>query len=321
MRKTGWVSVVIPCYNAERFLGETLESALAQTYPSLEIIVIDDGSTDRSAEVLRSYASRVRVERTPNQGASAARNRGTALAQGEFIQYLDADDLLRPKAVGQRVQALQQSGADVAYSDYQRLEENAEGVFQRGTSVARRLEDVHSDPVLAFLTDFWVPPAALLYRRTLVERIGSWNESLPVIQDARFALDAALCGARFIYVPGVSADHRIQRQDRSLSRRNRAAFVRDVFANASQVQALWEKDNVLTPERQNALARVYDFTARELLAIDYLLFRDNLQRLCAMQPGFRMSWPRVAGVLARWTGPFLAQKIIALGKRPAGVRV
>ena len=90
----GVVSIVIPCYNCELFLAETLESAFAQSYAHTEMIVIDDGSTDGTARLIRSYAGRVKAEFGPNRGASAARNRGTALARGEFIQYLDADDLL-----------------------------------------------------------------------------------------------------------------------------------------------------------------------------------------------------------------------------------
>lgn len=113
----GLVSIVVPCYNAERFLVETLDSAFAQTYPHTEIIVIDDGSTDGTAELIRSYGGRVNAEFGPNRGASAARNRGTALARGEFIQYLDADDQLLSDAIERRVAALQETGADVAYSD------------------------------------------------------------------------------------------------------------------------------------------------------------------------------------------------------------
>src|SRR6476660_3095578 len=113
--RPGLVSVVVPCYNAERFLAETLQSAFIQTYPEIEVIVLDDGSTDGTADLIRSYGDRVRAEFGPNRGASAARNRGTALALGEFIQYLDCDDLLTPDALERRVDVLKKSGADVAY--------------------------------------------------------------------------------------------------------------------------------------------------------------------------------------------------------------
>ena len=106
----GLVSIVIPCYNAERFLAEALESAFLQSYPSTEIIVVDDGSTDRTADLIRAYGDSVLADFGSHGGASAARNRGTALARGEFIQYLDADDLLTPDAVAHRVAALQKTG-------------------------------------------------------------------------------------------------------------------------------------------------------------------------------------------------------------------
>ncbi|MCX6954347.1 MAG: glycosyltransferase family A protein, partial [Verrucomicrobia bacterium] len=91
------VSVVIPCFNSARWLPATLDSVLAQTWPRVEIIVVDDGSRDDSLAVARRYASRgVRVESIANSGAAAARNHGLALARGDYLQFLDADDLLAP---------------------------------------------------------------------------------------------------------------------------------------------------------------------------------------------------------------------------------
>ena len=86
------VSVVIPCYNAAPFLAETLTSVVAQTYPPHEVIVIDDGSTDESASIAASFAPLVRVIRQANRGESVVRNRGIAMAQGEWVALLDADD-------------------------------------------------------------------------------------------------------------------------------------------------------------------------------------------------------------------------------------
>ena len=185
----GLVSIVVPCYNAERFLAETLDSALAQTYPHTEIIVIDDGSTDGTSDLIRSYGQRVKAEFGPHRGASAARNRGTALARGEFIQYLDADDLLTPDAIERRVAALQATSADVAYSDWEKLVEVTSGAFEVGERTERRIEDLDANPHIAQVK-FWAPPAALTYRRMIVEKIGGWKEWLPIIQDARFFQDA-----------------------------------------------------------------------------------------------------------------------------------
>ena len=90
------VSILIPCYNAERWVGQAIESALAQTWPNKEVIVVDDGSTDGSLEVIKSFGDRIKWETGPNRGGNVARNRLLELSHGEWIQYLDADDYLLP---------------------------------------------------------------------------------------------------------------------------------------------------------------------------------------------------------------------------------
>src|SRR2546427_2427416 len=105
MRKL--VSILIPVYNAEAFVAETIDSALNQTWPDKEIIVVDDGSSDNSREILKSFEpAGVRLVEQENRGASAARNRAFSEAQGEFIQYLDADDLLDENKIGRQISRL-----------------------------------------------------------------------------------------------------------------------------------------------------------------------------------------------------------------------
>jgi len=100
------VSVVIPCYNAAPFLRETLESVLAQTHPPLEVVVVDDGSTDDSSRIAESFGPPVRVIRQQNQGESVARNRGIAAARGEWVALLDADDVWEPRKLEMQITAL-----------------------------------------------------------------------------------------------------------------------------------------------------------------------------------------------------------------------
>jgi len=92
-------SVVVPAFNREKLVGPTIDSVLAQTFTDYELIVVDDGSTDGTAEVLRSYGTRIKVIRQANQGPEVARDRGIAMATGEYIALLDSDDLLWPRAL------------------------------------------------------------------------------------------------------------------------------------------------------------------------------------------------------------------------------
>ena len=90
------VSVIIPTYNYARFLGEAIDSAFAQTLPPLEVIVVDDGSTDATPEVLAAYSDRIRVIRQKNQGVAMARNAGIAAARGEYLAFLGVEEMDRP---------------------------------------------------------------------------------------------------------------------------------------------------------------------------------------------------------------------------------
>jgi glycosyltransferase involved in cell wall biosynthesis len=308
MAQPGLVSIIVPCYNVERFLVETLESALVQSYRFIEIIIIDDGSTDGTAKIIHSYGDRVRGDFGPNRGASAARNRGTALARGEFIQYLDADDLLLPGVIERRVDALQATDADVAYSDWEKLVEVTEGVFEVGERVTTRIEDLDPSPKIAQLR-FWAPPAALTYRRAIVQQIGGWKEWLPIIQDARFLQDAGLVGGRFVYAPGVGARYRVHRGP-SLSRRGEAAFVSDVFRNGCDLQAVLEARGEMHGEMRRVFEAMYDYTARSLFFHDRAAFCDCMSRLEEFQSGFRLTWPKVASLVSRMLGFKVAEAIL-----------
>ncbi|MBV6624306.1 MAG: glycosyltransferase family 2 protein [Rivularia sp. (in: Bacteria)] len=110
------VSVIIPAYNAEAFIGKTLESVIAQTYRNLEILVVDDGSTDNTARIVREYMqkdSRIHLFSQTNAGVAAARNLGISKSQGEFVAPIDADDIWYPQNIEKQVQAMQRGGSCV----------------------------------------------------------------------------------------------------------------------------------------------------------------------------------------------------------------
>src|SRR5262245_26284876 len=97
------VSIPIPCFNAGRWIAECIQSALDQTYPHKEVIVVDDGSSDNSLEIIRGFGNRIRFETGPNRGGNVTRNRLVQLSQGEWLSFLDADDFLLQRKIEKQI--------------------------------------------------------------------------------------------------------------------------------------------------------------------------------------------------------------------------
>lgn len=196
------VSILIPAYNAERWIAETISSAIGQTWPATEIIVVDDGSTDRTLQVARQFQSKsVKVATQPNRGASTARNAALRLAQGEYIQWLDADDLLAPDKVARQ---MEQAGDGTGSREL--LSSRFTTFCYRPYSSRFVPTSLWCDlsPVDWFLRKFndhvfMIPPAWLVSRR-LTEEVGPWDERLTLDDDGEYfsRLVAACDIVRFV---------------------------------------------------------------------------------------------------------------------------
>ena len=306
------VSVVIPCFNAAKWIGETLESVYAQNLPDCEVIVVDDGSTDDSAQIVARSFPGVRLVSTPNGGASRARNIGTRLAGGHFIQYLDADDVLAGGKIQEQLRALETSSADVAYGDWRELHARPDGKFVPGRLVARCIDGAAD---IALLTDFWCPPAAYLFRRAIVERVGGWDERQTVIEDVRLVLTCALHGARFVYCPGVAACYRVHTTN-SLSTRDPTAFTRGCMRNAVTVEQWWIQSGGLDGERTATLLRVYGQVARASFGRDAATFEQAYAALNRLDPGYVPANPWHLALASRLVG-YRSAEAIAVRYRQA----
>jgi hypothetical protein len=302
------IAIVIPCFNAATTLGVTLGSALGQDMP-LEVIVVDDGSSDGSLAVARKFEPTVRVLTGPNRGVSAARNRGVAETTADWIIFLDADDLLEPGTVSQRLAVAKAANADVVISDWLDICDDGSGHLNTG---ARRSIDwpaLEADAELATALHVWATTAAVLYRRSLVERIGGFRPDLPIIQDARFLFDAAYHGARFARAAHVGAQYRIG--PGSLSRRNPARFWEDVLLNGQQIEALWRGKGSLDYAHRRAVFGIYNTAGRGLFAAGHHRYFEAVER----QRGLGLALPchsRVAAPLARLVGLRAARSMLSL---------
>ena len=186
---TPLVSIVIPCWNGQDCVGDAIESALGQTYPRTEVVVIDDGSTDNSIDVVRSFGERIRWETRANRGGCAARNRGVRIARGELIQFLDADDRLLPTKLEHQVPHALAAGPGLM-SISLGTTNGASSYFdwQYG-----RIYESERDPV-DFIVGGVLPTSAPIHFRCNLERVGGFDENLPCAQEFDLHLRLACTG-------------------------------------------------------------------------------------------------------------------------------
>lgn len=205
------VSIIIPLYNAEKYIKETINAALQQTWPNKEIIIIDDGSTDNSLVIIRQFESQhVKIFTQKNQGASAARNHGLQLAKGKYIQFLDADDLLNTNKIEAQLELL----AD--YPDYIGLCGTIhfkDRTDPRSYPLNHEWFSEGSDNPVDFLIKLYggaligpayggmVQPNAWLTPRELIDKAGPWNEMRNPDDDGEFFCRVILAskGIRYSY--------------------------------------------------------------------------------------------------------------------------
>lgn len=207
------VSILIPAYNAEKWIAKTLESALAQTL-SKEIIVVDDGSTDNTLAIAKKFESPlVKVNSQENRGASTARNHAFKEAQGDFIQYLDADDLLAPDKIERQIKLLSREGnsdcvAAAEWSRFYTTPSKALFIPQPLWADMSPLEWL----VCAWEGSWMMHPAAWLVPRKIAEQAGPWNETLSLNDDGEYFFRVVLAsigvkfchGAKSFYRSGIS---------------------------------------------------------------------------------------------------------------------
>ena len=275
----------------------------------VDIVIIDDGSTDGSLAIARSFEPRVRVLSGPNRGVSAARNWGIAESTGEWLIFLDADDQLLPGTVEKRLAAAaENTEADVIVCGWQELIDTGDSTSEGPVRTIDRAA-MEEDAEVATAAHAWAPPAALMYRRALVEKIGGFRVDLPVIQDARFLFDAAYHGAHFAFSDHVGALYRIQAG--SLSRRNPTRFWRDVLLNGTQIEAMWRERGPLSAKQRDALASIYNHAARGLFAAESPHYFDAVERQRAVG-GPLPRHSRIAPPVARTLGLHSARRLFAM---------
>jgi glycosyltransferase involved in cell wall biosynthesis len=240
------ITTVIPAYNREHLIGETLRSVLSQTRAANEIIVVDDGSTDGTAEAVKQFGKDVRLIRQLNQGAGAARNRGLAEATGEFIHFMDSDDLSSLNTYECQLDAIRKSGADVAYGPWVKTRfENENCTTQPVVLQQKPLPSCV--PLNEWVLRGWVTVfQPCLFRRSILEKAGSYREDLKPSEDTEYLYRIGSVGAKLIHTPDTLVVYRVHPEGQ-ISSVNTHARQSDWLRLLSVLESHCRQDKSVTP--------------------------------------------------------------------------
>ncbi|MEO1673566.1 MAG: glycosyltransferase [Cyanobacteria bacterium J06631_2] len=277
------VSIIIPCYNAATWLREAIDGCLNQTYPTIEIIVIDDGSTDESLDIIKSYGSKIIWETGDNKGGNHARNRGFALSQGKYTQFLDADDYLLPEKIARQVKFLKKTNADVVYGDWRHRQHLSSGkTFLEDIKISGIQEDI----LESLLADWWVSPACILFSREIVEMSGGWDENLKAGQDRDFFLSVVMNGAKVVYQSGCDSVYR-RYGNNTVSSSSQIRYLESHHQIVKRVEQQLNLQRRLTVKYRRALAQSYFVMARKYLALDPAKYYEFRNKALTLDPSFK----------------------------------
>ena len=250
------VSILIPCYNTDRWIQQALASAINQTYPNIEIIVVDDGSADRSSEIIQAFSkslseaqrNRFHWESQPNQGGNVTRNRLLELSTGEWIQYLDSDDYLQPTKIERQVQFLNHCPqSDIIYSP---------SIFEYWSQDISRQEilpipEPH-DPWILLARWYLPQTGSPLWRKQAIADVGSWKPDQPCCQEHELYLRLLKAGKRFEYCPDAGSIYR-QWSESTVCKRDKSETYRQRLAIEDAIEQHLQETHQLTPERRYAI--------------------------------------------------------------------
>lgn len=272
------ISIIIPSYNHARFVSQAVDSALAQTLTAIEVIVVDDGSTDETQSMLSKYKGRINYIYQHNQGLSAARNTGFRAAQGDYLLFLDADDLIPANKLElQSLYLRTRPDRGLVYSGWQYIDENGMQEFgeMRPNKQGKVLKDL-------LRRDFFFPCGAALTRRECFDRVGLFDEALKAAEDMDMWVRIAAAGFTFGYVNEILFSYRIVKGSMS---RNIANQFKNEYARLDKFFAtpgLSDEIKAIKPEAYAAI--LYEYGAKYYRLGEVELAKEHIRKALAMCP-------------------------------------
>ncbi|HWO40250.1 MAG TPA: glycosyltransferase [Candidatus Eisenbacteria bacterium] len=290
------VSVIIPAYNCERFIGEALQSVLEQSFRDFEIVVVDDGSTDGTSDIVNSFTGPITCYRQPNKGAAAARNLGLSLAKGDWVALLDADDAWYPNKLSTQIEYIKlHPETFFVYSDIDVIDGHSEIQQRSFLTAGQRKPTWRPFPLSArtrrptfvsivFNGQPFPYPSTVLARRDLLLRAGGFNPAFQSNYHEDFEFFARLIRlSEMRFIPQALVKYRAHPPPRDKSVRHQ-----NWFKLLQSLTDLWSDDQEKKQLLQRQFAKYYARLTRErLLAGDLGAAADYFRQACRYRP---QSW-------------------------------
>ena len=305
------VSIIIPSYNAKCWIKEAIDSCLQQADQPVEIIVIDDGSTDNTLEILKFYSDKIILEIGPNRGGNYARNRGFALSKGEYVQFLDADDYILPKKIAHQVSFLEETKADVVYGDWRHQFHKFDGQVHFGDVIISQEQE---DVLESLLAGWWVAPVALLFRRQAIINSGGWDETLKAAQDRDFFISVAMTGANIEYQPGCHSVYR-RYGNVTVGTASKKRFFEQHGVVVEKAEKRLNVTGRLTSKYRSAIAASYFSIARGLYDYDIAKYHYYINKMKTVDPNFKPNMNKLYDRVQSIIGYAGADRIASLKRR------
>ncbi len=238
------VTIIIPVYNASQYLNSTLESVTSQFYPSVEIICVNDGSTDDSLKILNKYGNRIIIIDQPNKGQCAASNAGLKIAKGDYIKFFDADDIMNPEHIELQVKRLNGRQDAIASCEWGRFYDGnpesarfiPEPVWQDMKSI-NWLKTALSQRIDMMGVWLWLIP------RRIIEKAGKWDERLSLNNDFEFSTRLLLAADEVLFTPGAKVYYRSGLESNLASQKSKRAYEAALLSTQLGCQHLLNADS------------------------------------------------------------------------------
>lgn len=267
------VSVVIPVFNQEKYIKECVESVLSQTYRAVEVVVVDDGSTDRTAAILRSYEGKIRYIRQENKGAAAALNKGIKESRGEFIAWLSSDDVYLPTKLEEQLLFFKQNpNAALVYTDFYIIDGRGKIVKEAKSSYFPNKKEL----IFNLLKRNFINGSSVVIRKRCLEKVGFFDESMKLHADGNMWF-RLLKHYRFGHVPKFLLKYRQHQSNASKDIKNMKKFR---YEHYRKVFSLYKIEDIFNV---NSGSDIEDFKRSSHLNLGMIMLDHSLNSLAISQ--------------------------------------